>query len=147
MTGQDTLTHEQRQRAVAAMQEYIVALAGPGGVTPLQDDAQLDANRVDVIDRDLNPLLSDYLKGKVSLPDFKTRVDSINKRHEYWGFKGIKGQMFFNLAMNAAEDHTEFDATLKAALALPTNEEAARSMISLFAKDPGVGSPLAQPVP
>lgn len=127
------LTEEQEQRAVEVMREYLNAPAGPDGRTPSRADAELDADRASVIDQQLRPLLSDYLEGKVALAEFKSRVDGINKRHEYWGFKGIKGQMFFNMAVNVAGNPTEFDAELKAALAVPASEDIARSRIQTFA--------------
>lgn len=115
------------------MHLYIAAPTDADGMTPVQKDAQLDTQRATVIDRDLRPLLISYLEGKIALADFKTRVDSVNKRHEHWGFKGIKGQMFFNLAMNAAHDHLgEIDTELKKALIVPSSEEMARTKILTF---------------
>jgi hypothetical protein len=60
-------------------------------------------------------------------------VDGINKRHENWGFKGIKGQMFFNMVVNVAHDAAECDQEIKAAIAVPSNEDIARSRIRTFA--------------
>jgi len=128
------LTEEQRRRAVEVMWEYLNAPAEPGGVTPVHADEALDAARVQVIEEQLKPLLADYLEGRIPLSEFKSTVDGINKRHEHWGFKGIKGQMFFNLAFNVAGDLAELDAELKAAIAVPANEDIARSRLSTFAR-------------
>jgi len=62
-----SLTQEQKQRAVQAMREYLDAPAGPDGTTRPQADVKLDANRIEVINRDLRPLLTRYLDGKVPL--------------------------------------------------------------------------------
>jgi hypothetical protein len=49
---------------------------------------------VSVIENELKPLTSNYLPGHITLAEFKTKVDGINKRNELWGFRGIKGQMW-----------------------------------------------------
>ncbi len=74
-----------------------------------------------------------YLQDKVELSDFKSKVDGVNKRNELWGFKGIKGQMFFNMVVNVADDPDECDQEVKAALAVPANEPMASSRIKTFA--------------
>ncbi len=127
------LTEEQSQRAVEAMQEYFNAPAGPDGKTRTQHYLEFDASRANVIDNQLRPLLSEYLAGKVALAEFKSSVDSINKRHAYWGFRGFKGQMFFNVAVNVAGNQSQFDAELKAALTCPANDDVARGRIKAFA--------------
>lgn len=127
------LTEEQRQRAIEVMREFLNAPAGADGKTPPQDDEALDTARVEVIEQQLKPLLADYLEGRLPLAEFKSTVDSINKRHEHWGFKGIKGQMFFNMATNVASDPAEFDAELKAAITVPPSEDIARSRLLTFA--------------
>lgn len=80
----------------------------------------------------LRPLVVDYLAGRVGLEDFKAKVDSLNKRHNYWGFKGIKGQMFFNQVVNVAKDPAECDRELKAAITVPSDDNAARERINRF---------------
>jgi hypothetical protein len=59
-------------------------------------------------------------------------VDSINKRHNLWGFRGIKGQMFFNMLVNVADDQAELDQELKSVLVLPTSDEIAASRLRTF---------------
>lgn len=126
------LTKEQRRRALEVMQEYLDAPAGPDGLTPIQADEELDRSRVEVIETQLKPLLNRYLQGALTLPEFKSTVDGINKRHEHWGFRGIKGQMFFNLAFNVAGDPNGLDAELKAVIAVPQDESIARSRLNTF---------------
>jgi len=127
------LTDEQRQRAVEVMREYLDAPVAPDGMSPVQESAELDDDRIAIIKEELGPLIESYLSGGVPVAEFKSTVDSINKRHEHWGFKGIKGQMFFNMATNVATDPSELDAELKAAIAVPSSEDIAGSRTRTFA--------------
>ena len=77
-------------------------------------------------------MLSDYLSGQLKLIEFKTKVDGINKRNEFWGFKGVKGQMFFNMVVNVADDSTRCDQEIKSAIKVPTNEDIASGQIKTF---------------
>jgi hypothetical protein len=129
----EKLTPEQIQRAVEVMQAYIGAPAIPDGGTLIEVEAELDRKRAEIIEQELKPLLHRYLAGESPLAEFKTKVDSINKQNEFWGFKGIKGQMFFNMVVNVADDLQECDQELKAAIAVPANEDLASSRIKTFA--------------
>ncbi len=66
------------------------------------------------------------------MADFKTKVDGINKRNELWGFKGVKGQMFFNMVVKVADNATKCDQEIKAAIKAPTNEAVASDQIKTF---------------
>src|SRR5437879_5834230 len=103
------LTQQQRDRAVEAMREYLAAPTNPDGRPPLEVQRERDDNRVKVIEGELQRLIQEYLRSSVSVPDFKTQIDGINKRHSYWGFTGFKGQMFFNMLVNIAADEEECD--------------------------------------
>lgn len=127
-----TFNDQQCKRAVEVMNEYLLAPRGPEGKTPMEISEELDRNRAKLIESELKPLLADYLTGKVVLAEFKSKVDGINKRNEFWGFKGIKGQMFFNMVVNVADDAEECDQELKSALAVPPNEQIASSRIKTF---------------
>jgi len=111
------LSAEQQRRALEVMREYLAAPPGPNGQTPFEAQADLDRKRVELIDSDLAPLLDSYLSGRTAPPDFKSKIDGINKRNEYWGFKGIKGQMFFNMVANISADEADYDQEIKAAIA------------------------------
>jgi hypothetical protein len=135
-----TLDEQQRKRAIEVVNEYLSAPPGPEGRTPVELEAEVDAARVKFIETKLKPLLAGYLAGKVPLADFKPKVDGINKlrvdgvdrRTELWGFRGVKGQMFFNMVVNSADDSEECDQELKSALAVPANEQVASSRIKTF---------------
>lgn len=128
-----TFSTSQIELVSRLLQEYLNA--GPDkdtGTTPAKDAADLDSKRQKVINERLLPTLRFFLAGNMSLEDFKPEIDRINKQNELWGFKGIKGQMFFNLVFNAAEDLAELTAELKAAIEAPETEEIAKSRIRTF---------------
>lgn len=127
------LNADQTRRAVEVMREYLAAPTNPDGQTPFQRQAGRDVQRGQIIDRQLLPLVQNFMAGRVELAAFKTQIDGINKRHEHWGFKGIKGQMFFNMVVNTADDLTQCDQEIKAAILVPGNEEMAASRIKNFA--------------
>lgn len=128
------LSQEQRTRALEVMREYLAAPRNPDGRTPRVVQSERDDNRVKLIEGQLKPLLARYLAGQMSLPDFKSEIDGINKRHEYWGFRGIKGQMFFNMIVNIARDDAkQCDLALRGALAAPDGEQTAATHIRTFA--------------
>lgn len=78
-------------------------------------------------------LLTDFLNDKIDLGTFKTEVDRINKRNELWGFKGIKGQMFFN-QLYKLFNKKELVSHLKEALSLPKDINDAGEKIRNFEK-------------
>lgn len=127
------LDSTQRQRAVEAMQDYLSAPAEPNGKTPWEIDAEFDQTRQELIETKLKPLLQSYFSGCITLSDFKSQVDGFNKRFEYWGFKGIKGQMFFNMVVNNASDLAECNQKLATAIKVPNSVEAAANQIREFA--------------
>ena len=134
------LTKEQKDRAVLLMQEYLAA-KNPDDTTPLQVQTERDQKRRELIKKSLQPLLAGYLAGSIPLAEFKSQIDSLNKANSLWGFRGFKGQMFFNILTNVAASFgdaneaaslNEYNAELKAALAIPPNEEMAKSRIRNF---------------
>lgn len=134
------LTKEQEDRALQLVQEYLAA-ENPDGTTPLQVQSDRDQKRRELIKQSLQPLLVGYLSGSVQLAEFKSQNDSLNKANSFWGFRGFKGQMFFNILTNVASSFgdaaeavsfKEYDSELKAALAMPPSEDAAKSRIKNF---------------
>lgn len=104
---------------------------------PVKIDKMIDAARVNIIKKELKPLLQDFIDGKVQILEFKSKIDSINKTksRQFWGFKGIKGQMFFNMVVNTAQevgDINECTKELKSVFSLPANENAASSRLKTF---------------
>lgn len=130
----NALDASQQQRAIEAMREFLAAPKRSDNRTPEEADRELDNNRRTLIDHELRPLVMSYLDGKTPLAQFKSRIDGLNKRNEFWGFKGIKGQMFFNMVVNAATDLSECDLELKSAILAPTNDAEAIDRIRKFVK-------------
>ena len=125
------LNEQQIALAIESMKEYISA-SNSEGKTIVGIETDIDQKREQVIESELKPLLSNYLDGNLELSDFKSKVDSINKKNELWGFKGIKGQMFFNIVFNVADNIEECNAEIKSAITLPENEQMASSRIKNF---------------
>ena len=128
------LNDQQQQRALEVMQEFLSAPESePSTSTEVKKRSfPLDQQRIEVIEQELKPLLADFMNGVLALEDFKSKIDSINKKNPYWGFKGFKGQMFFNLVMKVAEDLEECDQEIKSAILLPENDTIAASRIKTF---------------
>ena len=123
---------QQQKIALEIMQEFLAAPAEDGGESRYQEALALNSKRADLIRGKLLPLLNAFLAGDEPLASFKTAVDGLNKRHEYWGFKGIKGQMFFNIVTNVADDLEECTSELSVAIAMPRDEAGASSRIKTF---------------
>lgn len=126
------LDSNQIRSALEVVRAYLTAPRNPNGRTPIEVQTERDQRRVRLIESELKPLLKDYLSGQLDLNDFKTKVDGINKRNEFWGFKGVKGQMFFNMVVNVADDPSKCDQEIKAAIKVPTDEGAASAQIKTF---------------
>jgi hypothetical protein len=129
------LNEQQKQRAIEVMQEYLAAPENlqTGPSTEIKRRGYpLDQERIRVIANELKPLLVPYLSGGLNFKEFKSKIDSVNKRNRYWGFKGVKGQMFFNLIVKVAEDLDECDEQIKTAITLPENDTMAVSRIKTF---------------
>jgi hypothetical protein len=129
---QRLLDTNQIQSALEVMRAYLAAPKNPDGQTLMEDGTELDQKRVHLIESELKPLLKDYLSGQLNLTEFKKKVDGINKRNEFWGFQGVKGQMFFNMLVNVADDSIKCDQEIKAAIKVPTNEALASDQIKTF---------------
>jgi hypothetical protein len=127
-----SLSGDQIRRAVEVLRAYLAAPKNPDGRTRIEVQTERDQFRVKLIETELKPLQKDYLSGRISLNEFKTKVDGINKRNEFWGFKGVKGQMFFNLVVNVSDDPRECDREIKEAIAAPVSEETACNKIKVF---------------
>lgn len=128
----NSLTPEQNRYAIELLHEYLNARLDDEGLAPKERMGRVDRDRVNLIEDTLRPLLDSYLSGETELEEFKTKIDGINKRNELWGFKGIKGQMFFNMLTNVATTMEECNAELKAAITEPTSDDMAKSRIRTF---------------
>jgi len=57
--------------------------------------SNIDENRLKSIE-DIKKLIAGFMNGDSNIHEFKTSLDSYNKRNNLWGFTATKGQMFFN---------------------------------------------------
>ena len=92
------LNEKQQKRAIEVMREYQKYQSASPDFSqeiPVKIDKMIDAARGNTIEKKLKPLLQSFIEGKVQILDFKSKIDSINKRTHLWGFDGFNGQMFF----------------------------------------------------
>ena len=91
-----------------------------------------DNLRFEVIE-ELLGLLDNFFSNKINLSNFKTKVDSINKRKPYWGFRGVNGQMFFNQLSKCSQNKKDLTKYLQSLLKKPKNiSEAKHKIMDLF---------------
>lgn len=79
----------------------------------------------------LRDLIDDFLTGDLPFGDFKSEIDGQNKRYPYWGFKGMNGQMFFNMLTSSAgkERRDELEDLLKSTIQPPETHAEAKEKI------------------
>lgn len=82
---------------------------------------------------ELKKIIADFQNGLSNIFEFKTNIDSFNKRNNLWGFTATKGQMFFNqLVKNNEATIENLSILLKKCIAKPhTLEEALTKIESL----------------
>lgn len=54
--------------------------------------------------KSLSGIINQFMNSEISLGEFKTSIDSFNKRNNLWGFTAIKGQFFFNQLTKSLDD-------------------------------------------
>lgn len=75
-------------------------------------------------------IIQHFKKGESNVYEFKTNIDSFNKRNNFWGFTATKGQMFFNqLVKNSDTKIEELTDLLKQSISIPKNLENALEKI------------------
>jgi len=71
----------------------------------------IDESRLKAIE-EIKIIIKGFLKGDYNVYEFKTSLDSYNKRNNFWGFTATKGQMFFNQLTKTNEQSIEKLTTL-----------------------------------
>lgn len=130
-----SLTLEQKTRALQIWNKYVDEGEHFKNASQEYTSIQLDKRRNEVIP-EVNTVLTAYLSNQVSLDEFKTRVDSINKRNRLWGFKGINGQMFFNMLTKTClvnNKLSDFETLLKHCIVTPASLGQAVKRLEEFA--------------
>jgi hypothetical protein len=90
----------------------------------------IDEARSNAIE-DLKVIIKQFVVGDTNINEFKTNIDSYNKRNNLWGFTATKGQMFFNQLVKNNEDNlTKLTKLLKKVITEPDNLEEALSKIA-----------------
>jgi len=86
---------------------------------------ELDTRRTNLIPV-IMEYVNNYLEGSLPLENFKSQVDSINKKNRLWGFMAINGQMFFNMLTKTSQNSgivDECNSVLKQVIPYPRNKE------------------------
>jgi hypothetical protein len=92
-----------------------------------------EARRLAIIE--LKKIINEFQNGNSNIYEFKTSVDSYNKRNNLWGFTATKGQMFFNQLVKNNETNIEnLTSLLKQCIALPKSIEESLSKIGTLEK-------------
>ena len=93
----------------------------------------IDKSRLSSIE-EIKEIFKLFLEGNTNIYEFKTNLDSYNKRNNYWGFTAAKGQMFFNLITRSSESEIEsFSKMLQRLIKEPADiEDACSKMEELF---------------
>lgn len=95
----------------------------------VRDFKEFDELRIQVIN-DLRPVLDRFFLDEVTLGDLRYIVDVTNKRNPLWGFRGVNGQMFFNMLVNSTINEVGLKDTLKEVLKCPKDIDSAKSKIN-----------------
>jgi len=95
----------------------------------------IDELRVIAID-DLKKIVKQFLDNQIQINEFKTAIDSYNKKNNLWGFTAIKGQFFFNqLVKNVSNNElSKVTDLLKKCITEPENINDAKNKISMLNK-------------
>jgi len=94
----------------------------------------IDGHRLKCIE-EIKVIISSFLNDDINAYEFKTSLDSYNKRNNFWGFTATKGQMFFNQLTKANEQSIDkLSAILKQTIAEPRDFEDALTKIEALEK-------------
>lgn len=130
------MNEDQKIRAIQIWQKYCAEGERFINASKEYTHEALDRRRIEVIPA-VQAILDNYLTGKTQLDEFKTQIDSINKRNRLWGFKGINGQMFFNILTKislAGGKTNDLESLLKSSIPLPPSPEQSSTVIDEFAQ-------------
>lgn len=94
-----------------------------------QSVEEFDKERLETL-KNVKSILEDFFKETISLEEFKKRIDSLNKQNPYWGFRGINGQMFFNMLYKSSSDKKALKNLLIEILIIPKDIKDAKGKIN-----------------
>jgi hypothetical protein len=104
--GEKMLNETQKKNALTIWQHYVDNGTKFTNASKEYDQTKLDQERNATIPQVLEQIYG-LINKTIDMASFKTKVDSINKQYRLWGFKGISGQMYFNLLYNISSDKKE----------------------------------------
>jgi len=90
---------------------------------------EFDKERSNTLEK-VKKILNEFFNGSLPLEEFKRKIDSLNKQNSYWGFRGINGQMFFNMLYKTAQDKNALKELLLDVLKIPKDIENAKIKIN-----------------
>ena len=92
----------------------------------------IDATRLGLIE-ELKKIIAKFQNSELNIYEFKSAIDSFNKRNNLWGFAGLKGGMFFNhLVKTSDESNNKLVSILKESIGEPKNLQEAMHKIALL---------------
>jgi len=92
-----------------------------------------DARIIAIVE--IKSIVASFLSSTINVYEFKTSLDSYNKRNNLWGFTATKGQMFFNqLVKSNEQDIDKLTSILKATITEPVDLSDALSKIEVLEK-------------
>ena len=95
---------------------------------------EIDGRRISAI-KDLKQIIQGFMDGKINVSEFKTTIDSYNKKNNLWGFTATKGQMFFNQILKCDDKEIpRVTEILRLVIAEPKDLNEALSKISTLEK-------------
>jgi hypothetical protein len=96
---------------------------------PIQN---IDEQRIAAI-INLKQYIEKFLDNEIQIGEFKTLIDSFNKRNNLWGFTATKGQMFFNQLVKVSIGYEEqLSETLRSTIVQPVNLDSALNKIEIL---------------
>ena len=96
--------------------------------------SDIDSNRNEAIVL-LKEIIEQFNNGESNIYEYKTNIDSFNKRNNLWGFTATKGQMFFNQLVKYSESKIDtLTVLLKDAISKPKDLKDALTKIEKLEK-------------
>ena len=93
----------------------------------------LDAKRNASIP-DIRTTVQEFAGGRSSIDDFVSSSQKFSSKNDYWGFRGVAGQMQLNIMFNTAstdpEIHTQIENILRESVTLPASSDNAERRIN-----------------
>lgn len=122
------LNNAQKQKAIDVWNYYNT------NQILVESEEQLDQQRNNAIPY-AQEVIKKFLNKSVTLEEFKTEIDGFNKKNSLWGFKGINGQMFFNMLFNTSSGAgmvDKLDDILKTTVPVPKDIAEAKHRVDLL---------------